>query len=190
MKAADPAPIPVRGASLWPLSVEAYHTLGEAGLISKRTELLYGLVYQKMSKSPFHSALVRRLVSLLQNVTMPGHFVSSEQPITCIDSEPEPDVAVVVGNQTDFWEEHPHTAELVIEVCVSSHEYDRSKLRAYATAGVKECWLILAPEKQVEVHRQPVDGAYADTAVHGPGGRLSSSAVPAFVLDLGSFFSK
>ena len=27
---------------LWPLSVEAYHALGEAGLIPERTELLYG----------------------------------------------------------------------------------------------------------------------------------------------------
>jgi hypothetical protein len=45
-------PTPLKNAPLWPLSVEAYHALGEAGLIPKNTELLYGFVYNKMSKSP------------------------------------------------------------------------------------------------------------------------------------------
>ena len=45
MKAAEDLQVPVRGAEVWPLSVEAYHTLGEAGLIPERTELLYGFVY-------------------------------------------------------------------------------------------------------------------------------------------------
>ena len=35
--------------------------------------------------------------------------------------------------------------------------YDRSKLRAYASAGVKECWLVLGREKQIEVNRQPCE---------------------------------
>ena len=51
----------------------------------------------------------------------------------------------VGGSINDYRTEHPYTAEVVIEICVSSHEYDRSKLRAYADAGVKECWLVLGP---------------------------------------------
>ena len=42
------------------------------------------------------------------------------------------------GSEEDFRLAHPRTAELVIEVCVTSAEYDRSKLRACATAGVKK----------------------------------------------------
>ena len=60
--------------------------------------------------------------------------MSSGQPVTCSDSEPEPDLAVIRGSEDQFWK-HPKTAELVIEVCVSSHDYERSKLRAYAQAG-------------------------------------------------------
>src|SRR5260370_2689379 len=152
MKAVETPQTPLRGASVWPLSVAAYHARGEAGLMTERTELLYGFVYHKMPKSPPHSALVRRLGRLLRQVAMPGCFVSSEQPITCPDSEPEPDVAVIRGEEDNFWSEHPRTAELVIEVCVTSHEYHRSKLRAYASAGVKECWLVLGREKEVVVH--------------------------------------
>ena len=165
---------PLRGAQLWPLSLAAYRALGEAGLIPKNTELLYGFVYAKMSKPPLHSALVRRLARLLTQALQPGCFVNTEQPITCEDSEPEPDLAVVRGAEEDFWHEHPHTAELIIEVCLDSHDYDRSKLPAYAAAGVKECWLVLAPDKTIEVHRQPKDGQFTERALHGPGGSLTA----------------
>jgi Uma2 family endonuclease len=98
----------------------------------------------------------------LRAAILPGFFITSEQPITCGDSEPEPDIAVIRGDE-DALTEHPTTAELVIEVCVTSHDYDRSKLRAYASAGVKEVWFVLAPEKQIEVHRTPANGTFTQT---------------------------
>ena len=177
------------GGQIWPLSVRAYHVLGDLGIIPERSELLYGQVIQKMSKSPLHSGLVRRLLRLLLQAVPADCFVSQEQPITCDDSEPEPDFSIVCGHEEDFFTEHPHTAELVIEVCVSSHDYDCFKLRAYAGAGVKECWLVLGPEKQIEVHRQPQGGQYAESSVHGPGGNLASTAVPGFRVDLASLFA-
>ena len=189
-KAVESSPVPLKGAQLWPLSVAAYRALGEAGLIPKNTELLYGFVYTKMSKSPLHSALLRRLARLLKQALPPGYFVDSEQPISCEDSEPEPDLAVIRGAEEDFWNLHPQTAELVIEICITSHVYDRSKLRAYAAAGVKECWFVLGPEKQIEVYRQPKDGQYAERSVHGPGGALTSAAVPEFTLTLDALFAK
>lgn len=188
--AVESAPVPLRGAPLWPLSVAAYRALGEAGLIPKNTELLFGFVYTKMSKSPLHSALVRRLFKLLKQALVPGFFVDSEQPISCEDSEPEPDLAVIRGVEEDFWNQHPRTAELVIEVCVTSHDYDRSKLRAYATAGVKECWLVLVPEQQIEIYREPKEGQFAEHIVHGPGGVLTSSVLPEFSLPLVALFAK
>ena len=180
--------MPVRGAEVWPLSVEAYHALGEAGLIPERTELLYGFVYYKMSKSPLHSFLVQLLQDLLRGLVPPGFVVRTEQPITCADSEPEPDLAVVRGQSADFRLAHPRTAELVIEICVSSTDYDRSKLRAYAGAGVKECWLVLGPEKQVEVHRQSGEGRFAERTLHRAGSRLTSTAVPSISVDLSKLF--
>jgi len=160
------------------------------GLIPERTELLYGQIFQKMPKSPLHTALFLRLLRLLQAALPAGCHVRPEQPITCADSEPEPDLAVVRGREEDFWHEHPQSAELVIEICVTSHDYDHSKLRAYARAGVKECWLILAPEKQIEVHCQPSDDRFEVRTVHGPGSQLSSAAVPEIVVDLAVLFTK
>ena len=78
----------------------------------------------------------------------------------------------------------------MIEVCVPSHEYDRSKLPAYAAAGVKECWLVLGPEKQIEVYRQPADGQFAGHTLHGPDGKLASGVLPSFAVDLSTLFAK
>ena len=182
-------PRPVRGAEVWPLSVEAYHALGEIGLIPARTELLYGSVYHKMPKTPFHAYLVRVLLKLLQAAVPEGFVVSTEQPMTCVNSEPEPDLSVVCGQIADFRHGHPRTAELVIEVCVTSQEYDRSKLGAYASAGVKEFWLVLGPEKQIEVHRQPAETHFAARSMHGPGGLVTSTAIPDFTVDLDGIFA-
>ena len=183
-----PKPV-VCGPQVWPLGIKAYRTLGDLGLIPEKTELLYGQIFHKMSKSPFHSGLVMRLLRFLQAVMPQGWHLRPEQPLTCAYSEPEPDLAVVRGREADFWQEHPDTAELVIEICVSSHEYDRSKLRAYASAGVKECWLVLGPEKQIELYRQPQGEQFAERAVHGPGGTVTSTAVPGFTVDLTSLFA-
>ena len=177
------------GPQVWLLTVHAYHALGELGFIPEKTELLYGQVFHKMSKSPLHTFLQQFLLEALQKFVPAQLYVRSEQPLTCADSEPEPDLAVVWGNKESYRHEHPRTAELVIEVCVSSHEYDRSKLRAYARAGVKECWMVLGPEKQVEVYRQPMAGQFAERTTHGPGGQLTSLALPSLTVGLDQLFA-
>ena len=183
-----PKPV-VGGPQVSPLGVKVYHALGDLGLIPEKTELLYGQIFHKISKSPLHSFLSEFLEDILRGAVPSGCHVRGEEPLTIGDSEPEPDLAVVRGRREDFRQAHPTTAELVIEVCVSSHDYDRSKLRAYAVAGVKECWLVLAPEKQIEIHRQPQGEQFAEHAVHGPGGTLASAAVPGFTVELDRLFT-
>ena len=190
INAVESPPVPLPGAQIWPLSVAAYRVLGEAGLIPKNTELLHGFVYTKMSKSPLHSFFLQFLQEALAGVLPARRLLRTEQPITCGDSEPEPDLAVVAGLKEDFRDDHPRGAELVIEVSITSHDYDRSKLRAYAAAGVKECWIVLGPEKQIEVYRRPEDGQFAEHTLHGPGGALTSSALPTFTLSLDALFAK
>ena len=190
MNAVESSPPPLRGARPWPLSLAAYHGLGELGLIPQNAELLHGFIYTKMPKSPFHSFLVQFLLEALSRVLRAGYLLRSEQPVTCLDSELEPDLAVVTGRKEDYRRDHPRTAELVIEVCVTSADYDRSKLSAYAAVGVRECWLILGPEKRVEVYRQPADGEFNETTIHGPNGKLCSQALPEFSLDLDALFAQ
>jgi Uma2 family endonuclease len=162
--------------------------LGQLGLIPERTELLYGQVYNKMPKFPIHSLLIKLLLELVRRAAPSGFHVCQEHPITCADSEPEPDISVIRGSAEDYRTEHPNTAELVIEICVSSHDYDRSKLRAYAGAGVKEVWLVLAPEQQIEIHRLPAGDQYRERILHGPGGSVASTVFPQFQIGLQELF--
>jgi len=117
------APKPVANSpQIWPLGVKAYHALGDLGLIPEKTELLYGQIFHKMSKSPLHSFLSEFLEDILRGAVPAGCHVRGEEPLTIGDSEPEPDLVVVRGRREDYRQAHPTTAELVIEVCVSSHD--------------------------------------------------------------------
>jgi Uma2 family endonuclease len=177
-----------RGPARWPLSVEAYHTLGDMGLIPKKSELLHGFVFHKMSKSPLHTLLVLRLIQLIQACLPAGCHLRAEQPLTFADSEPEPDISIVRGSVEDYPKGHPTTAELVVEVCVTSHDYDRDKLAAYAAAGVREVWLVLGPERVVEVYRRPEAGRYVESAVLPADGTLDSATLPGVRVRLPELF--
>ncbi len=149
-----------------PLSIEAYQALGEMGHLGKNTELLYGVVFTKMPKSPLHASISTRLFKLVRKAASEEMYVvRSEQPITCAKSgsEPEPDVSVVHGGEAEFWTSHPTTAELVIEIAVTSEDYDRNKALAYARAGVKEFWIVLVNDKRIEVRTLPGEQGYAKT---------------------------
>src|SRR6266446_533210 len=150
-----------------PLSVEEYHRLDEFNENGRRTELIRGIVIEKMSKSPLHrtigSLLYKRLLAQLPE----GYSVWKEEPLTLADSEPEPDISVTRGRESDFASAHPSTAELAVEVAVSSATLDRENASLYAEANVKEYWIVLGLERQVEVYRRPENGRYQEKRVFG-----------------------
>lgn len=176
---------PGQREQLWPLSVEAYHTLGEAGLIPEKTELLRGFVFRKMPKSPFHRAILQRLLDRVNATLRKEQFwVQSEQPLTCEDSEPEPDLSVIRGSNEDFLERHPTTAELVIEIALHSREMDRAKAAIYAAAGVPEYWLVDVSSQTIEIRREPRAGSYTRTETAGAGEVAHSQTVPGLAVEV------
>ena len=161
------------------LSVADYHRLPELPV-----ELVRGTIIDKMSKSPLHSSVSYELRDILNRQLSTGLLLLAESPLTAPDSEPEPDLCVVKGNRADLRKAHPTTAELVIEVAVSSLELDRVKALIYAEAGVKEYWIVCPEEKCVEVHRQPGSGDYAERFTITAPAVLESSALPGVTVDL------
>lgn len=172
------------------LSVEEYHRLDEYNENGKRTELIRGIVIEKMSKPPLHSALAKRLYDLIAKMLPPQFVIRREDPMTFADSEPEPDVAVVEGRESDFFNAHPSTANLVIEVAVSSAALDRENASLYAEAGVKEYWIVLGEKRQVEVYRQPLHGKYQEKKVYKLGDEIECIAVPAVRISLMQIFER
>jgi len=164
------------------LSVEEYHRLNEFNENRRRTELIRGIVIEKMSKSPLHAAVAKRLYDRLARVLGAGWVVRREDPLTLGDSEPEPDIAVVAGAEADFLRAHPTTAALVIEVAVSSPALDRENARLYAEAGVTEYWIVLAAERRVEVYVGPARERHLDVRVLDVQATLASASVPGLEL--------
>jgi Uma2 family endonuclease len=171
-----------------PLSVEEYHRLGEYNERGLRTELIRGIVIEKMSKSPLHRIISSLLYDLVSARLPKGFSVWKEEPLTFMDSEPEPDLSVTCGGKLDYVKAHPASAELVVEVAVSSPALDRANAEMYAEAGVKEYWIVLGAQRQVEVHRSPAHGRYLEKQVRGPDEILDCAAVPGLRLRVSELF--
>lgn len=151
---------PTLSEQILPLTVETYHALGQMGLVEQRTELIRGFVFPKLPKSPLHGHICQVLIELLRALLPAGFMVRQEQPITCSDSEPEPDVAIVAGILGSFVLQHPTTAELIIEVSISTLDRDLAKAEIYAEAGVPEYWLINPESAYIEVFTAPSAQGY------------------------------
>lgn len=129
------------------VSVEDFHRMTDLGVYGKRAELIRGIVFEKPAVAPLHQRISKRLYDRLLTLELPDCTVRHESPLTLSDSEPIPDIAVASGPDSDFDNRHPSTAELVIEVAVSSEALDRENAALYA-AGVKEYWIVLAARRR------------------------------------------
>ena len=171
------------------LSVREYHRLDEFNENGRRTELIRGIAIEKMSKSPLHRSIGKRLYDSIARILPEGFLVYQEAPLTLADSEPEPDISVVRGRESDFLASHPSTAVLVIEVAVSSPTLDRENASLYAEAFVNEYWIVLGPQRQVEVYRQPESGRYQEKRVFGPDDTLDCSSIPTVRIRISDLFA-
>ena len=106
-------------------SVEDYERIVELGVLDDRAELIRGIIITNMPKSPLHRKLTKRVYDFIMALRLLGFVVFQEAPLRLADSEPEPDVSVVRGKEGEFNAAHPRTAELVVEVAVSSAAFDR-----------------------------------------------------------------
>ena len=96
---------------------------------------------------------------------------------------------IVRGEESDYDEVHPTTAELVVEVAVSSAALDRVNASLYAEAGVPEYWIVLGEERRIEVYRQPENGVYQQKRLHAVGETLACESVPGLQAPLEDWFA-
>ncbi len=160
-------------------SVDDYEQMIAHGILTEneRVELIRGEIVEKMVIGPLHSAIVNRINRLL-TTRLSSAIVSVQNPIVLTDSEPEPDLALLVARDDFYASSKPqaHDVLLVIEVADSSLAYDREiKLPLYAQAGIQELWIVNLDESKVEVYRQPLlSGTYQSRADFGRGERLTA----------------
>src|SRR5205823_1875574 len=78
-------------------------------------------------------------------------------PLAVPGGRPEPDLALA---ETTTSRAHPQTAELVVEVAITSLNDDLAKLPGYADAGVDVVWLVDVPARTVRVFVAPHSRRY------------------------------
>jgi Uma2 family endonuclease len=145
---------------LWRWSVENYHRMAESGILDEDApvELLEGMLVEKMTKKPPHTAATLLTQKLLGQILPPGWHLAIQEPMTLTESEPEPDLAVVRGEIRHYLTHHPGPEDvaLVVEVADTTLIRDRgAKKRIYATARIPIYWIVNLLERCVEVYSEP-----------------------------------
>ena len=121
-------------------------------------ELLEGYMVLKMPANPPHDSTVMRLNRLFVRMVPDEYMVRCQNGSSLPNSRPEPDLAVVRGDDRAFDTHHPQPDEiaLVIEVADSSLVRDRvDKNRIYARENIPQYWVVNLVDGQIEVYTDP-----------------------------------
>ncbi len=179
-------------------SVAEYHRLIELGMLTEadNIELLEGYLVHKMSRNPPHDAAIQKGMKRWLRLLPAGWDLRVQSAITLTDSEPEPDFAIVRGDENDYLTHHPAAAGvgLVVEVSDSTLPGDRDdKGRIYARAAIPCYWIVNLVDGQIEVYTSPsgpvADPKFAQHVDYRPGDSISlalgvSAVVQVAVQDL------
>jgi Uma2 family endonuclease len=135
----------------------------ELGLLTAadRVELLEGIIVDKMTQHPPHSVAVDLVREHLGPLLPPDYRIRDQKPVRLAGSEPEPDLAVVLGPVKRYARRHPGPQDivLVIEVADTSLADDRErKGRIYARARLPVYWIVNLQDGIVEVYTNPKAG--------------------------------
>ena len=136
-----------------------YERLVELGAFQpgERLELVGGDLLVREPQHGPHATAVGLVEDALRAAFDAGWVVRVQMPVALDDeSEPEPDVAVVLGNRRDYSRGHPNRPALLIEVAESSLAFDREhKGSLYARARVPDYWIVNLVDRVLEVYREP-----------------------------------
>ncbi|QJW95283.1 Uma2 family endonuclease [Frigoriglobus tundricola] len=151
-------------------TLDEYHKLIEIGVFASGEpyELLEGNLVHKMSRGTPHDAAVQALLKRLFRMSPAGWDLRSQSAVTLTaGNEPEPDCAIVRGDENTYRTRNPGPADigLLIEVSDSSLYIDRyDKGRIYAQNGIPVYWVVNVVDKVIEVYTQP--GGAGDAAAY------------------------
>lgn len=145
-------------------SISDWHKLIESGILDdKNVEFLEGEIISMAPEGIPHSATNREIDEYLRELLKDRAYISQAHPITLINSEPEPDIAILHLPKQNYRTRHPHAEDIywLIEVSQTTLNFDlTNKAQIYAQNGIAEYWVIDLNNKQVIVHTQPVNNQY------------------------------
>lgn len=158
----------------------------------ERVELIDGLLVESEPQSGCHADTVSLILYTLVPLFTSGFHLRVQMPLALgLDSEPEPDIAVVPGPPGSYSSSHPTSAALVVEVAESSLPHDRKrKASLYARTGIPEYWVMNLLDWRLEVYRDPVNGEYRSSTVLRAGDSVLPLSRPQAKISVADLFPK
>jgi Uma2 family endonuclease len=171
-----------------------YDKMIAAGMFApgERVELVDGEILQMTPQGSVHATVIQLVYDAVRLAFGPAFSIRQQLPIAISqDSEPEPDLAVVMGNPLDYWHAHPATALLLVEVSDTTLEHDRRRKGSlYARVDIQDYWIVNLIDRCVEVYREPHKGSYRSCQRFFAGDRLAPLAAPEAMISVADIFRR
>lgn len=139
---------------------EEYYKMAELGMFEgRRTEFIEGeIIEMPQMKSP-HATGLTLTAETLRTVFSNDFFIRNQMPLDFGEEfEPVPDIVIIMGSPRDYGENHPKTADLLVEISDTTLSYDRNrKASLYAKFGIRDYWILNLKNRTLEVYRQPIE---------------------------------
>ena len=162
-------------------TVAEYLALAELGLLSERSELIEGDIFDMSAHSPRHRQIVRRVRRKLEAVLNERALVFGQSTLAFEGWSPEPDVMALAPDESEYNDRQPTTGEIfvLIEVADTTLAKDKGiKLRSYARQGVSDYWVVNLKADATEVYRDPHGDEYASKVTYRFGEAFAPLAFP------------
>jgi Uma2 family endonuclease len=159
-------PAPLASSVVHRITVDEYERIIAAGALEDpgTVELIDGYMVDKMGKNAEHGYATKQTLKALESRLLAGWTWRKEEPVRIpAYDEPEPDIAIVRGSDTDYEHRIPTAADvaLLVEVSGSTLNQDRGKKRTtYAEGGIPVYWIVNLVNRQVEVYSRPGKTGY------------------------------
>ena len=152
--------------AMYRITVAEYHKMIEANVFNEnaRIELIKGVLVKMSPKGKRHAATTDRISKVFYKLLGERVIVRNQNPILFDDStEPEPDIALLVPREKEYFDRLPTPADvlLIIEVSDTTLKYDRdTKSLLYAKNGIAQYIVLNVKTREITDMREPSPDGY------------------------------
>jgi Uma2 family endonuclease len=124
-----------------------------------RVELIKGAIVEKRAESPRHASTADHIAALLRGLYL-KEMVRTTKPLFISNhTVPEPDIAVIRGPASQYYERHPNSTEAILVVEISDAHaaiaQDYEKVTYYARGVVPAYWILNISQRRLDVYTHP-----------------------------------
>ncbi len=150
---------------------------------------LEGTIIEMSPEGPLHRKQCDAVAEYLREKLKGYSKVYEAHPITLLNSEPEPDIAIVRLPVSLYDNHHPYPEDIYWLIEISDKtltKYLQKKRLIYASAGIREYWVIDVEKRQLKVFKSLSNGDYKQEETYTTG-TISPLAFPKIELLVNNF---